>query len=170
MRRSHVGILVLIGVTLVMGACTDNPDLPSPEPSSTDEYGIVMARCLNDKGWDVKPAADGGFETDTVPAEQMEQFQADIEACQGEHGYSNDLVYTPERAERYFDASLEAAECLRDLGYEIADPPSRQAFVEALVNDEPPPWYPHHEAMAAGGLLSELEAECPQPADIMAAG
>lgn len=89
---------------------------------------------------------------------------------QGQRGYSNELTYAPEHAEMCFDTSLDAAECPRDRGYEIADPPSRQAFVEALVNDEPPPWYPHHEAMAAGGLLSELEAECPQPADIMAAG
>lgn len=171
MRRPLVGMVVLLGVTLAMGACSpDEAVVPPPGPESTDDYGMVMARCLNEKGWNVSAVADGGFETDTVPAEQMEQFQADIAQCQSVHGYSNDYLYTPERAESFFDASLETAECLRELGYSISDPPSRQAFVEALVNDEPPPWYPHHEAMAAGGRLAELEAACPQPADTVAAG
>lgn len=95
------------------------------------------------------------------------QYNDDIDACHAEHGYPDDAGYTPEHAERFFDLSWANADCLRDLGYDISDPPSRQSFVEALVNNEPPPWFPHLEALAQGGSNAELEAACPQPGIVM---
>lgn len=74
---------------------------------------------------------------------------------------------TDEQAEEYFDALLEVAECVRELGYQVADPPSRQAAVEALQqNVIDLGWDPYEDVTLNAGSndkTDEVYRECPQP-------
>jgi hypothetical protein len=178
----------LVAMTLVLAAagCTPDdgptgqpPSTPSPDapaattdagplaigPSDEDEeaYRQTWLRCMRDRGWETTVNTDGSFRTE-VPDDQDEVYHADFEDCQQEAGvHLPPLEVTPEYAGAVYDRLLEVAECVRDLGYHVPDPPSRQAFVDALVAYPIPAWHPYNSAYDAGGpgAQQRVEAECP---------
>lgn len=125
-----------------------------------------MVRCMSDLGWEVEANADGSWSTiDGIPAEQNEQFEADAAQCESRYGYDIPPQVSRNEAERYFEALLEAAECVRSLGFQVPEPPSRQSFVSSIVNGELPSWNPY-ERLVASASRPEIEGvfeECPQP-------
>src|SRR5690606_7560589 len=42
-----------------------------------------------------------------------------------------------------YDILLKVADCVRDLGYDVPDAPSRQTFVDELVSYPIPSWHPY---------------------------
>lgn len=159
--------LAILPVVTVAAACTSAAAEPStaetPEPQR--DYATTMVACLSAKGWHVERGSDGGFGAD-IPGDQLEQYHADRHACREENGYDDEPEVTPELAGRFFDRLVAAAQCLRGLGYQVSDPPSRQSYVETLVNGELPDWAPYSELIEMGLSFAELEeadAACPQP-------
>lgn len=158
--------LAILPVVLVAAACTPTPDpaaTASPEPQR--DYATTMVACLSAKGWHVERGSDGGFGAD-IPGDQLDQYNADRHACREENGFNDEPEITPEMAGRFFDRLVAAAQCLRGLGYQVSDPPSKQSYVETLVNGELPDWAPYSELIEMGLSFAELEeadAACPQP-------
>jgi hypothetical protein len=96
----------------------------------------------------------------------VDQFDADDQECQ-------ELLDDPppslnaQQAEQYFDALLEAAECISDLGYPVSNPPSRGAAIEALTQPiiDLDGW-PYDDALRSaesGAERDEVYVVCPQP-------
>jgi hypothetical protein len=171
--------LAVAGCTPDHGPTEGPPPPPSPDatsatagagplaigPSDEDEeaYRQTWLRCLRDRGWETTVHADGSFSTQ-VPDDQDDVYHADFEDCQEEAGvHLPPLEVTPKYAGAVYDRLLEVAECVRDLGYHVPDPPSRQAFVDALVAYPIPAWHPYNSAYEAGGPGSQqrVETECP---------
>lgn len=174
MRRLWAG-LALMTVVAVAGCMADNGEsgqtsAPEPGTGPTAMAGPTdMVDCLADKGWETEDNLDGSYRA-AVPTEQIDKFNAAERECVEELGLDQPWSLNEAQAEAYFDALLEAAECVREMGYEVADPPSRQAAIEEIMV---PPidlgWNPYEAPVlgaAAGDELDELFAACPRPAPL----
>ncbi|ENO17800.1 hypothetical protein JFX23_06470 [Schaalia cardiffensis] len=124
-RSGH--ILVAAGLALTMGllgACSSNAsgDKPGANASSTvksaEDATLIFAQCMRDKGFDVP---DTGLTADNLN-DTSDAFNDAINECQQKVGPAlgeeNDLTKDPAAQEQL----VKGAECLRDLGYDVADP------------------------------------------------
>lgn len=155
--------LVSVAIMAALTSCSDaNPQPPSPSPTTANEASDV-ARCLLERGWEVKVEADGV--TADVPPEQQERLNADMEECIEQFGDSPPAFpQTAAAAEQQYDMLLAVAECVSGLGYPVDDPPSRQAYVEAMLNEQLPHWHPYQHLYEDGYPLTEVgqvRAQCP---------
>lgn len=64
---------------------------------------------------------------------------------------------TEARAKKFYDKWLRVAECVRDQGFDVDDPPSEQAFVEGMVAHQFP-WDPMTHV--PGGSLERVARVC----------
>lgn len=134
----------------------------SPAPSSKDDATAKMVRCLTEKGWEVKVGEDGRSYEYSLPSSQRSQFQVDEKDCRHEFGLDVLPPITQQYAEHAYDVYLRAAECVRGLGHQVSDPPSKQAFVEELMRRRIASWHPYDEVMKSDpNLHGQLERECP---------
>ncbi|WP_076464550.1 hypothetical protein [Actinomyces mediterranea] len=128
MKKHRPGhILVAVGLALtvgVLGACSNGTsgDKPSASASGTvksaDDANLVFAQCMRDKGFDVPDTgltADNFNDTSDAFNDAVNQCQQEIGPALGEE---NDLTKDPAAQQQL----VKGAECLRDLGYDVADP------------------------------------------------
>lgn len=120
--------------------------------------------CMVDRGWALALSGDSPAEgwDIAVPEEQLDVYTSDDAECQAESGLADlgpPMVSSVEAAELY-DLLLDVTDCVRGLGLEVEEPPSRQTFVEALVTHPIPIWHPHE---LNGVWRPDLEEECPVP-------
>lgn len=123
-------------------------------------------RCLNDRGWETEVIPGSSTYRTVVPPEQHDQYNADIEECHIEIGVDlSPPQVTPEEASELYDILLKVADCVRDLGYDVPDAPSRQTFVDELVSYPIPSWHPYDPVYDTGRMadIQRVEAECPIP-------
>ncbi|ANJ25424.1 hypothetical protein ATC03_00195 [Agromyces aureus] len=122
-----------------------------------------MSGCLQERGWDAKANDDGSYDTQVLP-DQAEPYEADRQDCLKETGYAGE----PEPLSRaeladWYQELLVTAECARGLGYDIADAPSAQVFLDQVEGGELDGlWGPYPSNLSATDF-AELEAACPQP-------
>lgn len=166
----HLVATVLVSSFLtVLAGCSGGTGEESTNPSRTaEDFGSNMARCMTEKGWNVAANPDGSWETvDSIHVSQEERFEADVEECRDRFGYERGApTMTQEQAEEFYDALLNAAECLKDLGLTTPEAVSKQASVESLINGGPPLWDPYEHVVGSVESAAELEEvfkECPQP-------
>jgi hypothetical protein len=136
-------------MVMAVAACASGEsggDERPPLPSAQD-FAVTMQQCLSDEGWEVEVSWDGGIEF-SLPADQTDQFMAAQQVCLERTGYDRPMEYTLEEAASLYDELLEVADCVRDLGYAVADPPSRQAYAEQLARGEHATWHPYYGAGA----------------------
>lgn len=160
---------VIVGA---LAACSSGEEQGSAVGGVTREqaeaFGVNMVGCLTDKGWKVElDEEDGGvFNPEPIPDEQRDRFLADRQACVEKFGYDQLPRWTREDAEAYYDALVEAADCVRGLGYPVPEAPSRQTVVENLMNGRLPGWNPYEDVTRNPESITEINrvfAECPQP-------
>lgn len=127
-------LLLAAALAVASSGCSANNESPEPAgPASQSPSVDDVAACLRDRGWEVEVTWDDGIQA-VYAEEQAEQYRADMEECRLAAGFPKDPPpMTEERAKKFYDKWLGIAECVRDLGFDIDDPPSEQAFVEALV-------------------------------------
>lgn len=140
---------------------TASPQTSGQVPSDA-AYQANMSRCMSDRGWEVVVEEGSGYEV-TVPEDQDEQFFADHASCVEFFGYpSGPVQVTAEEAAALYAELLEVADCVRSEGYEVSDPPSERAFVEALVSKPIPIWHPYYAVSNMGKSAADaLEQACP---------
>ncbi len=117
---------------------------------------------MDEQGWDTRVTADGGLSA-SIPDEQLEQYQHDLDECAARFGYDEPPPpLTRQEAEAYYDELVQATECVRELGYPTPEPASKQATVEALMRGEGPPWLPHERLLDTddGDALDHAAREC----------
>lgn len=153
-------------MTSLVAGCTGTGPTPA-EPDSAANPSEAIATCLREKGWDVTVHPDNSISSE-YPEEQDDQFMSDYENCSDQvHPDQPRPPMTEAQAEAYFDALLDVADCVRGLGYRVAEPPSRQAAVEALQQEIIDlGWDPYESAVLGGGTEEEIDdvyRACPQP-------
>lgn len=164
---------MVIASMMALAACTSTTEEPAApsSPEETDQWAgdsesweDDVVGCLQEKGWDASVAPEGGFEA-AFPTDQEEQYRADVEACHDELGDAMDPPpMSSEEVERAYDMLLDVATCVRGLGFEVPEAPSKQAYVEHLVNNGIGPWHPYDGITEPGDPDSqwrEAKEECP---------
>jgi hypothetical protein len=130
-----------------------------------------MFACMRDKGWAVEIEGHGlAGPASGIPDAQRDAYKADLDACTAKLGY-NTALPTVEEAGDYYDKLLASAECLRGLGYEVSEPPSRQLYAETLAGGKFPDWDPYSDVRSVlttrGGAWidtwTEVNKKCPHP-------
>jgi hypothetical protein len=188
--RAFSRSVLLAGVAAVValaGCTTDAPEAgapasptqpaaappAAPPPFETEYARLVehyirdMVGCLTDLGWEVIDHGDSYESPHDIPDDQFEQYAADVELCEAQFGYDDlppPYVTRPE-AELLYGLLLDVADCIRDLGYDVPDAPSQQAFVEALVTYPIPAWHPYDSFYEDNdwSAIGQIERECPTP-------
>lgn len=164
-------VVAIAALVAFVGGCTDSePDATSqPTTQATGNPSEVVAACLQGKGWDVTAHPDNSYSVAGLPQDQVSQYEADEEACRSSAGMDQPQPpMTLRQAEEYYDALVEVADCVRDLGYQVDDPPSRRAAVEALmrptVDLDGWPYGNDNLRGLSPEEYDELFAACPEPA------
>jgi hypothetical protein len=166
--KKPLGVL-LLGVCMLTASCSDDggPSAASQYSPPGVKYGEIMAACLEEYGWDAEASVDGGLDYN-VPEDQREAIEADVERCREETGYNlPDRPFSEEEAVEIYAMYLESAECVEALGYEVAEPPSEEAWVEHFLAGTPPGWDPYDPNLWGTQLEENIDfyAECPHPLD-----
>lgn len=123
-----------------------------------------MAQCLEDLGWDID--VDGGsVSVRQLPDEQVDQYLADRDDCLATLGYDElpPPSFTADELARAYEVLLEVADCVRDLGHHVPDAPSRQAFIDQMLEHPIPQWHPYDGVVRDGdpGQIQQVEEHCP---------
>jgi hypothetical protein len=100
----------------------------------------------------------------TGPGQEKKYERADDACTKSTNWGAIPLDMTPEQAASEFDDLVKVSQCLESRGFEIADPPSKQAFVEALVAKNTI-WFPYDSILKNGATYAEYQKatkQCPQ--------
>lgn len=163
-------ILALAGVAVV--GCSSVDPL-------TEEYRAISIQpllesqkrvqtCVSKKGFDVTLRPDGSFRYTSweIPEDQLSLVDAAIEECNRKHppGGRNE-PWPRDKLPKLYALELEAAKCVRGLGFAVADPPSEQRFIDTYGT--PQAWSARGAALAENQLTEEAYVQvvttCPDP-------
>ncbi len=120
-----------------------------------DEVTALEIQCLRDHGVSVEESGPIGISY-TGTEQQGMLWMAYFEACMAGLNLPDESTLTPEDFGDVFDFWLDQADCFRELGFLIPDPPSRDSFIETYPVVD---WVPHR-FVPEGQLQSALET-CP---------
>lgn len=163
-----LGVAVMGIALLTATSCATARDETTPKSTPTVEGNIYMyessnaiAGCLRDKGWEVEVTSSGGWGIEAeFPADQESAYTAAYEECAKETGYDK-IEMTPDLASFNYDNTVRVVECLEEAGFSTPDGPTRQAYVDKVLEDPAAvPWDPY-EYVPADDLTDAILA-CPQ--------
>ena len=123
-----VATVSMVCLFLITGCATgeDQVNTPSPSVHATGRLAKLQA-CLATAGWETVP--DGGtLKGPSLSQEQSPLYEADQTQCIEETGFL--VPFTAEEYHRLYPLEVANHKCLLDHGFESADPPSEQQFVE----------------------------------------
>lgn len=137
-----------------------------------EEMAASLQSCMEQLGWAVTMNEFGGTDTPFTDGDELARFESDSADCQEQAG--RDLSQrTEEEIRQDYQKDLDTLECLRAQGFDMADPPSEESYVESRLATPPPDdaWLPYgdpaiQDALVSGELTDEdvaaLERKCPQ--------
>ncbi len=92
--------------------------------------------CLNDAGWDAEVTWSGSVMSPTFADEsQLPAFKAAADECRESSGWNraNDWAsWTDTQIDALYDAEVANHECFVGIGFDSAEPPSRQQFMDTF--------------------------------------
>ncbi len=157
----YVGPVDGNGDPLIFEPITGYGDFSDADLFEVDPTEIValQARCLQDQGFPVRLDPSGsGFDFTAVPPEQNQlAFAASIACKEGLHLPAPTPPNTDQRREQLAYLTL-VGECLREHGFDVADPPSLDEFIELDGAWSPYGSLPPLDPAA----FEELDRACPQ--------
>lgn len=165
-----------MGWALVVAAgCTSSGDDAADSPSTPDreqealqerEFDVAVRACAETKGLVITEDAEGNWGVELQP-ENPDAFTESIDViamCREEVGVVQYAPLTDAELNSIYDGTVEQAQCLRDLGYDVEDVPSRDSYTAQYrlsLEGGDLPWFPIDEVPDA-----ELESAlnmCPEP-------
>lgn len=137
-------------------------DFSGLEYFEVDSYLTValVVQCMHDHGFPVNliPPGDGyGF--GSIPPQQNKLAQVYGEACWAGLNLPSYQDPDPGQREEIYEYFLALRDCLIGEGYDVAEPPSQEYFVENYNTD---PWSPYASVGYAGPSWQSIEVRCPQ--------
>lgn len=152
-RVKSAGVF-LIAVSLFLSGCAgEETPAPSSQATSASDAAERQSACLTERGWEVSIASDGAIQA-SVPDEQMDVYRQDIADC-GEGLLPDPATFSDEQWSEMYAAVMDSADCLAEQGYEAADRPSLQLFIQ-IEGD----WSPYSDIDTYD--FERLESLCPQ--------
>lgn len=167
MRRRRRALAVSVAIAALAG-CAGAPTTDESAPtsqaefaSSTADWTAAYVECARRYGADAVVMPDGSIDRPVAPGrERIDGLDA---ACVTEIGPP---PAAPPASEALligmYELLLVQADCLRDLGHVVSDPPSRDEWVETYG---PASWSPLGDVYAGNpaGLDPDPAQQCPQP-------
>lgn len=128
--------------------------------SASDGYDFArdFSECMGNLGWSVTPNDDGGVSS-AIPPGQKSAYDAARDQCAELIGTYGHAPLTEAELRTVYRAQLATRDCLLDLGYDVPEPPSEQAFL-----DLEGAWSPYMD-LPSGALdqtFDEVTGACPQ--------
>jgi hypothetical protein len=168
----------LAALTLVsVSACTtdDQPAAAEYTPPAwfaeqaraREEMASKLQTCMDAKGWTVTLNEYGGAAEAFTTEEELDRFNEDSMQCQIESG-RNVAAVTEAELRADYRRDVDTMRCLRNEGFDVADPPSEDAYVESRLATVPPDdlWVPYDDPalqdVLGTGDAAALERTCPQ--------
>ncbi len=167
-RRAAIRLapLVLL-VAWLLAACSGSDGLnsgPSPSALNRVDYGVALSACLQKHGV-IAERDHGSYSFNPGPGQTYDDVDEIRKGCEATLGPKPAANYSRDEADHLFDLWVSAADCYRAHGYDTSPPPSRAAFVDALMQGQPPIWWPANELSAnpSNGLaaIEALTDVCP---------
>ena len=158
LHRTRIS-LAAVAISLLAG-CSSNDEAASvPQATSAEDAAERRIACLQDRGWDVTITDDNAIAA-SVPSDQLTVYQRDLDEC-AEGLLPDKAAFTQQQWSEAYAAANETADCLAEQGYEIAERPSLQTFIENNGD-----WSVYADLLDQGIIMnsdvSTLEASCPQ--------
>lgn len=163
--------LVLFGGILVGSGCSASTDgrdttVPSPRPTSYEQYDQLFAdwapryiECARKYGADARLLENGSISD--AYAQGRSTLDGLDATCVKEIGLPPDVPkLTDSFLAGMYELFVKEAQCLRDHGYVISEPPSRRDWIENYDGDS---WDPLTDVNNAGRDVEEADGLCPQP-------
>jgi hypothetical protein len=179
--RTTRSLALLVGVVaaLVMtaacrsGAPDSSTSSTSPGASSPasglvyggpeDEYLPLLAACLRDAGWDATTNERGDeMNVSGAGPGQRQAFEDAQAACERQIGVPpTPRPLTEAEIRARYDYLVQMRQCLIDLGYTLAEPPTIDVFIDTWATG---PWSPYNEVsqVADRDQWAEANQKCPQ--------
>lgn len=137
-------------------------DFSGLEYFEVDSYLTValVVQCMHDHGFPVNliPPGDGyGF--GSIPPEQNQLAQVYDEACWAGLNLPSYQDLDPVQRGEIYEYYLTLRDCLIAEGYDVAEPPSQEYFVENYNTD---PWSPYESVGYVGPSWESIQIRCPQ--------
>lgn len=158
-RRVLAGLLAAPALAMALLACSPDAaptagasgDLTASDPGATpgassgapagapsdadrnaarDAYDLALAGCIRDQGVDVADPAPGEGITESGP-----EVEAAASACVAVVGPPPTYQFTPAEDQALHEGYLALAACLRERGYDVADPAPGEAIAISGVSD-----------------------------------
>lgn len=179
----RITVLACVVAASLLASCdADRDHEPPPDPSPTGidgrpifegterEWIEANAACLEQRGFDMRVEEQGEppsltWVPENLPDEQTDAYNEAFSACIDEIGEpSPEPPPTEAQIREIYLLEVATAECLRELGYEISDPPSEDVFIESYSTA---PWVAYFDLPKdmPPGEWKLVNEECPQPAD-----
>lgn len=146
--------------TRTFGGYGDYSGLTSIEVPWNEAIGKA-AQCAKDHGYEVTVVVDG-VNFQGLPEEQRNAAAAVFEACMKAMNVPSWTLPAVEELEllyQYYEMAL--IPCLKAQGYEVADPPSRDTWVDEARSNEPPTWTVDRYLPRSGAEAEEIRRICP---------
>lgn len=128
------------------------------------EFGVNMAACMGELGYEVSLGEDSSYEIHDVPAEQADSMARDRDECKLKFGYDQPPPeFTDAQLKLLYPHRLWEWKCLSEEGYGPMPPPSEQAFIDEW-HTSGAMWTPYSQF--TGSLPQEQQLElfekCPR--------
>jgi len=143
---------LVLGASLFLAACeagTANPETAAAEADvpvftgTPAEHSTLLRECLRERGWEIKlgnqSEGEGTFEV-VVPPDQERVFAMDSADCRDQIGRFP--APTREDLEGTYEWLLGQRRCLVNAGFDIAEPPTLEWWLENYNNQETGGWDP----------------------------
>lgn len=114
----------------VDAAGSDSGHVEPPPGGWSGIFGEDMAWCMGELGWEATVEDEGRSFQVFHDESQADEFEAASEACTEATGQADHDFFTDDALSVGYDDRVQQAECMRELGYEISEPPSREVFIE----------------------------------------
>ena len=180
-RGVTFAIMALTALTTVSCSAPDNtneaisyerPAWMAEQAQRQEEHRSQLQSCVSSKGWDVTITPEGGVEEPFTEADYA-RYEIDRTACRAEAGLDdgNNVRLDAARLGEIYDRQVDTWECLRAEGYPVAEPPSKELYVESSLaaqngDSSVNGWWPYGDAVfeeMAEAEYNRLQAECPEP-------
>ncbi|MGG7465173.1 hypothetical protein [Plantibacter sp. YIM 135347] len=134
--RRLAPIVAILATPLLLGALVGCAPSETPEPTSSpqslDSWHLAYAACMREEGIDMPDPEDGGT-ADIIKGDVDEQaLEAAADVCVGKLGDRPSPPGGKKTAEDYFEQELEAAQCIRERGFDVPDPILGKGFTPGM--------------------------------------
>lgn len=158
-----VGVLLLAGCGSPDSAptpATSSAGADAPGGSSLSKTMQAVKECMEDAGIVVYDDGAGGLYGDSnLTAEQSSLWISENNRCSEEAGL--DDPFTDEELRELYALEVENYRCLLDNGFESAEPPSEQTYIDSWRSGVKP--YDSTDVVFSNGAFQSATKVCPSP-------